>query len=61
MEIKCLWSIFQKNESEEDIPGAGTSKDVLAEDLHTTPKRAISTLQFSTEAAEEKRASKTTF
>ena len=43
MEIKCFQSIFQKKESEEDIPEAGTSKDVLAEDLHTTPKRAIST------------------
>ena len=45
MEIKCFQSIFQKKELEEDIPEAGTSKDVLTEDLHTTPKRAISTRQ----------------
>ena len=45
MEIKCFYSIFQKKESEKDIPEVGTSKDVHAEDLHTAPKRAISTRQ----------------
>ena len=35
---------MQKKESE-DIPEAGSSKDVFGEDFHTTPKRAISTPQ----------------
>ena len=37
--------IYILEKGSEDIPEAGTSKDLLAEDLHTTPKRAISTRQ----------------
>ena len=37
--------IYIPEKKSEDIPEAGTSKHVLAEDFHPTPKRAISTPQ----------------
>ena len=37
--------IYIPEKKTEDIPEAGSSKDVLAEDFYTMPKRAISTQQ----------------